>query len=154
MGAIATGDVRVLNPDVVGGLGISERIVEEVVAQQEQELTRRERLYREDRPPPQIHGRTVILVDDGLATGATMRAGAAALRQLSPRRIVVAVPVAAPETCEEFRSEVDEVICLSTPDPFCAVGFWYHDFSQTTDDEVRALLEQAGSRESVLPRFS
>src|ERR1700732_2398272 len=140
MGAIATGGVRVLNDQIVNGLGIPSYVIDAVAAQEQQELARRARLYRGGRPPPEVRGRTVILVDDGLATGATMRAAITALRQLQPARIVVATPTASPETCEELRSEVDEVICAITPEPFLAVGHWYEDFSQTTDDEVRDLL--------------
>jgi putative phosphoribosyl transferase len=143
MGAIASGGVRVLNEDVVGALGISRDVIEAVAAVEEQELERRERIYRGGRPPPDVRGRTVILVDDGLATGSTMRAAVAALRQHGPDRIVVAVPVGAPETCEEFRSEADDVVCARTPEPFYAVGLWYGDFSQTTDEEVHDLLDRA-----------
>jgi predicted phosphoribosyltransferase len=146
MGAIATGSVRVLNPQIVRGFGISAAEIDAAVAREQAELERRERLYRGDRPAPDVGGRTVILVDDGLATGATMRAGAAALRQQQAARIVVAVPIAPPETCEEFRAEVDEIVCAITPEPFWAVGVWYEDFSQTTDDEVRELLEQAAQQ--------
>src|ERR671923_1235276 len=130
MGAVATGGVRVLNDQVVGGLRIPNYVIDAVAAQEQRELTRRERLYRGGRPPPDIRGRTVILVDDGLATGATMHAAIKALRQQQPARIVVAVPTAAPETCEALRAEVDEVICAITPEPFHAVGLWYEDFSQ------------------------
>jgi predicted phosphoribosyltransferase len=143
MGAIASGGVRVLNDDVVGALGISRDVIEAVAAVEEQELERRERIYRGGRPPPDVRGRTVILVDDGLATGSTMRAAVAALRQHGPDRIVVAVPVGAPDTCEEFRSEADDVVCARTPEPFYAVGLWYGDFSQTTDEEVHDLLDRA-----------
>src|SRR5438270_10267310 len=136
MGAIATGGVRVLMPDVIQALGIPDRVIDAVAAREQQELERRERLYRGDRPPPDVRGRTVFLVDDGLATGSTMRAAAAALRQQRPARIVVAVPVAASSTCDEFRSEVDEIVCAATPEPFYAVGMWYDDFSQTSDEEV------------------
>ena len=149
MGAIATGGIRVLNDEVVGGLKIPDYVIEAVAAWEQQELTRRERLYRGDRPPPDVRGRTVILIDDGLATGATMHAAIKALQQRQPARIVVAVPTASPETCEEMRAEVDEVICAITPEPFYSVGLWYEDFSQTTDEEVRDLLArsvQAGSR--------
>jgi putative phosphoribosyl transferase len=118
-------------------------VIDQVAAQEQRELERRERLYRGDRPPPDVRGKTVILVDDGLATGATMYAAAAALRELEPSRIVVAVPTAAPETCDAFRDAVDEIVCAITPDPFYAVGLWYADFSQTTDDEVRDLLARA-----------
>ncbi|MGH8565713.1 MAG: phosphoribosyltransferase [Gammaproteobacteria bacterium] len=144
MGAIATGGVRVLNDQVVGGLRIPDYIVDEVAASEQQELMRRERLYRGHHPPPDVRGRTVILVDDGLATGATMLAAIKALRQQQPARIVVAVPTAAPETCEQLRAEADDVICAITPEPFHAVGLWYDDFSQTTDEEVRELLAQEG----------
>jgi putative phosphoribosyl transferase len=143
MGAIATGDIRVLNEEVVEMLRIPERIVDEVAEREKRELERREREYRGDRPPPEIRGRTVILVDDGLATGSTMRAAARALKQEDPARLVVAVPVAARQTCEVFQDEVDEVVCAATPEPFEAVGLWYEDFSQTTDEEVRALLAEA-----------
>jgi putative phosphoribosyl transferase len=143
MGAIATGGTRVLNHGVVAGLGIPEEVVDAVAAREAQELARREREYRGGRPAPDVRGRTVILVDDGLATGATMRAAAAALRQHEPARIVVAVPAAAAETCEEMSREVDEVVCAATPEPFMAVGLWYDDFSQTSDAEVRELLERA-----------
>lgn len=140
MGAVATGGVRVVNDAVVKRLGIPDHLVEAVAEDELQELARRERLYRGHRPPPDVRGRTVILVDDGLATGASMHAAVAALRQLQPARIVVAVPTASPETCEQLRTEVDEVICAMTPEPFQAVGRWYEDFSQTTDEEVRELL--------------
>ena len=140
MGAIATGGVRVVNRAVVDQLRVSPRVIDQVAALEEVELKRREAAYRGTRPAPEVRGRTVILVDDGLATGSTMRAAAAALKQQGPARLVVAVPVAAAETCQELRREVGEVVCALTPEPFYAVGLWYHDFSQTTDDEVRALL--------------
>jgi predicted phosphoribosyltransferase len=143
MGAIATGGVRVLNEDVVFGLGIPEQVIDEVAREQQEELRRRERLYRGDRPAPDVRGRTVILVDDGLATGSTMRAAVAALRQQGPGRIVVAVPVGAVETCADFRGEADDVVCARSPEPFYAVGLWYNDFTQTTDEEVHDLLERA-----------
>lgn len=140
MGAVATGGVGVLNDQLVQRLRIPEYVIEAVATREQQELARRERLYRGGRPPPEVRGRTVILVDDGLATGATMRAAIMALRKLQPARIVVAVPTASSETCEELKPEVDDIICAITPDPFLAVGHWYQDFSQTTDDEVRELL--------------
>jgi len=144
MGAVATGGVRVLNDEIVRGLGISEHEIDAAAARELQELARRERLYRGDRPPPDIAGRTVILVDDGLATGATMRAAIAAVRQQQPARIVVAVPTASPDTCEALKAEADDVVCAMTPEPFLAVGHWYEDFTQTTDDEVRELLARGG----------
>jgi len=143
MGAVATGGVRVLNERVVGGLGIPDDVIDAVVAREEQELRRRERLYRGDRLPPDVRGRTVILVDDGLATGATMLAAVRALRQQQPARIVVAVPAGSPDTCAQLRSESDDVVCAITPEPFSAVGRWYEDFAQTSDDEVRALLARS-----------
>jgi putative phosphoribosyl transferase len=149
MGAIASGGVRVLNEDVVRMLPISEEELDAVAAQEQQELERRERSYRGDRSPPNVRGRTVILVDDGLATGSTMRAAVAALRQQGPGYIVVAVPVGAAETCAEFEAEADETICARMPDPFYAVGLWYGDFSQTTDEEVHDLLERAAEEHSV-----
>jgi putative phosphoribosyl transferase len=149
MGAIATGGVRVLNEDVVGYLDIPGEVIDAVVEDEERELERRERLYRDNRPPPDVRERTVILVDDGLATGSTMRAAAAALRKQQPARIVVAVPVSAAETCDEFRMEVDEIICAAMPEPFQGVGLWYEDFSQTTDQEVRDLLEKSARRQRV-----
>ena len=148
MGAVATGRVRVLNDTIVAGLGIPDYLIDAVAAKELEELKRRERIYRGGRPPPDVRGRTVILVDDGLATGATMLAAIKALRQLQPARIVVAVPTAAPDTCEALRAEVDEVVCAITPEPFDAVGRWYEDFSQTTDEEVRELLALQGQPES------
>jgi putative phosphoribosyl transferase len=140
MGAIASGGIRVLSDDVVAAFGIPERVIAVVAANEEEELGRRERLYRDDRSPPVVRGRTVILVDDGLATGSTMRAAAAALQAQRPERLVVAVPVAPPETCASLRRQVDEVVCPLVPDPFFAVGNWYDDFSQIGDAEVRDLL--------------
>jgi erythromycin esterase-like protein/predicted phosphoribosyltransferase len=142
MGAVATGGVRVLNDQLVERLGIPEQMIDAVAARELQELARRERRYRGGRPPPDVRGRTVILVDDGLATGATMHAAIEALRQQKPTRIVVAVPTASPETCEEMKTKADDVICAITPAPFQAVGRWYQDFSQTTDEEVEALLSR------------
>ena len=143
MGAIASGGTRVLNDSVIEALGIDDETIEAVAAQEQRELERRELLFRGDRPPPGIQGRTVVLVDDGLATGSTMLAALRALREQSPARVIVAVPVAAPETCELMEDEADEVVCAATPEPFHAVGLWYEDFEQTTDEEVRELLERA-----------
>jgi putative phosphoribosyl transferase len=148
MGAIATGDILLLNEEVVQGLRIPPGVIDRVAAAEREELERRERAYRGDRPAPEVRGKTVILIDDGLATGTSMRAAIAALRQMRPARVVVAVPIAAPSTCEEFQDEVDEVVCAVTPEPFFAVGLWYEDFSQTGDDEVRALLARAASERS------
>ena len=144
MGAVASGGGRVLNDEIVRGLGISEHEIDAAVARELEELARREQLYRGDRPPPDIEGRTVILVDDGLATGATMRAASQALRQQHPARIVVGVPTASPDTCEALKAEADNVVCAMTPEPFFAVSHWYEDFTQTTDDEVRHLLRARG----------
>ncbi len=143
MGAIASGGVRVLNPEVVNSLGIPDWAIEQATEQEQAELLRRERQYRGDRPPVDVRGKTVILVDDGLATGSTMRAAAAALRQEGAAKIVVAVPVASRATCDQLRAEGNEVDCASTPEPFFAVGQWYKDFAQTTDEEVHDLLERA-----------
>jgi erythromycin esterase-like protein/predicted phosphoribosyltransferase len=148
MGAVATGGVRVLNDQLIQRLGIPDHVIDAVTARERQELARRERLYRDGRPPPDISGRTVILVDDGLATGATMQAAIEALRQQNPARIVVAVPTASPDTCEEMKAKADDVICAITPEPFEAVGRWYQDFSQTTDEEVSALLAQTNTPEN------
>jgi predicted phosphoribosyltransferase len=143
MGAISTGGVRVLNEDTVDYLNIPEHIIDSIAAEELKELKRRERAYRGNRPEPDVKGKTVILIDDGLATGSTIRAAAQALRPQQPARIIVAVPVSAPETCDEYRIGVDEIICAVTPEPFVGVGMWYLDFSQTTDEEVRDLLERA-----------
>lgn len=147
LGAVATGGVRVLNQEIVTTLGIPPHVIDAVAQREVQELARRERLYRDDRPAPNVRDRTVILVDDGLATGSTMRAAVAALKQQQPARLVVAVPTAAAETCDEFRHEVDEVVCARTPKLFYAVGQWYENFAQTTDAEVRDLLSRAAGRE-------
>jgi putative phosphoribosyl transferase len=143
MGAIASGGTRVVNREVVQALSIPDYIIDEVVADEQRELTRREQIYRDDLPPPPVRDHTVILVDDGLATGSTMRAAVRALRQQSPARLIVAVPTAAREICEALTSEVDEMVCAITPEPFYAVGLSYEDFSQTGDQEVRALLDSA-----------
>jgi putative phosphoribosyl transferase len=146
MGAVATGGVRVLNEQVVRALRIPDQVIDAVARWELEELARRERLYRGDRPPPDVRGRTAILIDDGLATGATMLAAVRALRQQHPARIVVAVPIASRDTCELLRDEVDDVICAATPDPFYAVGLWYENFEQLTDEEVRELLARAADR--------
>ena len=143
MGAIASGGVRVLNGNVVEGLGISDAAIESVATRELRELERRENLYRGERPAPEIQGRVLILVDDGIATGSTMRAAVMALRQLEPARIVVAAPVVALSTARELRKEVDELVTVMTPASFTAVGQWYEDFSQTTDEEVRELLARS-----------
>jgi predicted phosphoribosyltransferase len=143
MGAIASGGSRVLNDAVVSRARISAPALAEVSAREAAEVARRERLFRGDRPAPDVRGRTVILVDDGLATGATMRAAVAALREQEPERIVVAVPTGSADTCAELGRAADEVVCLLAPEPFVAVGFWYEDFRQVADERVRALLDQA-----------
>lgn len=143
LGAIAGGGVRILNEELVQALGIPEQMVEAVTARERQELLRREHLYRGDRPAPTLSGRVVILVDDGIATGATMRAAIAVARAQQPARIVVAVPVAADWVCQEFHTEADEVVCLLTPDFFVGVGVWYKHFLQVTDDQVRDVLARA-----------
>ncbi len=150
MGAIASGGIYVLNEAVIVMEQIPLEIVHEVAKRELKEIERRERVYRGDRPLPIIEDRTVILIDDGLATGATMHAAIRVLRQQSPARLVVAAPVGAEQTCNQFRDEVDEIICAVTPDPFIAVGMWYEDFSQTTDEEVRDLLHKAWEQEALI----
>jgi putative phosphoribosyl transferase len=152
MGAIASGGVRVLSDDIVKALGIPDRLIATVAANEERELARREQTYRGARPPPDVRGRTVILVDDGLATGSTMRAAAAAIQAQHPERLVIAVPVAPQETCESLRHVADDVVCATVPEPFFAVGNWYDDFSQTTDAEVRELLRRATPAPEEVPR--
>ena len=149
MGAIA-GGVRVLNEQVIRTLRPSEAVLAAVEAKERTELERRERESRRERPPLDVTGKTVILVDDGLATGSTMRAAIAAVRRLGPARVVVAVPVGAADTCKECAREADEAICVQQPAPFHGVGMWYEDFSQTTDDEVRELLARSGKRQSAV----
>jgi putative phosphoribosyl transferase len=149
MGAIATGGVRVLNDDVVGPLGIDAATLDRVAAREQQELERREAAYRGGRPRPDVSGQTVILVDDGLATGSTMLVAIRALQLQRPARIVVAVPTAAPSVCSQIGREVDEIICAIMPEPFHAVGLWYDDFSETTDDDVRMLLHQAARQATI-----
>ncbi len=143
MGAIATGGVRVINEDVVRTLYMPSQVLDAVAFREERELERRERLYRDDRPLPVVRDQTVILIDDGLATGATMRAAVQALRVQAPAKIVVAVPVAAYWTYHQLSTEVDEIICPQTPEIFYGVGWWYEDFSQTSDQQVRELLSLA-----------
>lgn len=143
MGALASGGVRVLDGRIVRAAGISDAAVEAIVHAEAQELERRERLYRHGLPPPSVQGRTVILVDDGLATGSTMRAAVKALRRKKPERIVVAVPTGAPSTCEALRRQADEVVCAMVPDEFGGVSLWYEHFEQTSDEDVLALLARA-----------
>jgi len=142
MGAIASSGVRVLNREVLDYARITPQQLDAVAVREERELARREAEYRGDRGPLDVRGRTVIIVDDGLATGSTMRAAIQALRAMEPKRVIVAVPVGAAQTCDNFRSIVDEIVCLRTPEPFDAVGLWYDDFTQTTDAEVHALLSR------------
>jgi putative phosphoribosyl transferase len=142
MGAIASSGTRVLNKRLIAHLGISPAVIEQLTAREQQEIERREKLYRGDRPALSIKGRTVILVDDGLATGASMLAAVRAVRSQQPKRVIVAVPVASRDACDEFKQHVDEVVCAYTPAPFHSVGVWYEDFSQTSDAEVQELLQQ------------
>ena len=147
MGAIASGNVRVLNDDIVDYLGIPDDLIEQVAAREQRELERREKIYRGSSPPLEVSGRTVIIVDDGLATGSTMRAAINALKKMSPAKIIVAAPVAARQTCESFKDDVNSTcVCVMTPEPFQAVGLWYRDFSQTSDEEVCRLLKHARER--------
>lgn len=147
MGAIASGNVRVLNDEMVDYLGIPDDLIDRVARREQHELERREKLYRGSSPPVDVTGRTVILVDDGLATGSTMRAAVKALRKMEPARTIVAAPVAAPQACESFKDDVHSTcVCVITPEPFEAVGLWYRDFSQTSDEEVCYLLKHAKER--------
>ena len=146
MGAITTGGIRVLNEGLIRQLGITDQAIEEATARELKELHRRERSYRGERPPVPVEGSTVVVTDDGIATGATMRAAVKALRRRSPGRIVVAVPTAAPDTRNELARLADDVICLATPEPYLAVGAWYREFEQVSDEEVRDLLARAASR--------
>ena len=150
MGAIAPFGVQVLNQDIVNQLNISDEVITRIAEQERQELDRRERLYRGDRPTPELGGRTVILVDDGLATGATMWAAVVALRKKEPASIVVAVPIAATETCEDLQGKVEKIVCCATPNPFYSVGRWYENFPQTTDEEVCKLLAKATKMDQTL----
>lgn len=146
MGAIASGDIRVMNQQLVHELNISEAAIAQVVNTEKKELERREQLYRHNRPRPELGGKTVLLIDDGLATGATMSAAAISIQQKKPARLVIAVPVASYEACTEIRKMVDEVVCVLTPRPFGAVGNWYQNFPQTSDQEVQTLLQQANQQ--------
>lgn len=148
MGAIASGGVRVLNDDVVHWYGISDVAIDRIAREEQEELERRERAYRGDRPPPDLTNKIVILIDDGLATGSTMRAAAQAVRARRPARVVIGVPVGAPQTCADLAAVADEVICARMPEPFSAVGQWYLNFDQTGDDEVRELLQKS----TVIPQ--
>lgn len=143
LGALASGGVRFLNQELISDLHLPERAIEQITAREQRELERREALYRAGRPAIPVRDRHVLLIDDGLATGASMKAAASAVRAEEPHRVTMAVPVAAQQTCDEFRDAVDQVICLKTPDPFMAVGIWYEDFEQTSDEEVQMLLERA-----------
>lgn len=143
IGALASGGIRILNQALIADLHLSQKAIEEVTIREQGELERREALYRAGRPSIPVRDRTIVLIDDGVATGASMKAASKALRAEGPRRLILAVPVAARQTCEEFRGDVDEVICVETPEPFMAVGIWYEDFRQTTDEEVKMLLEKA-----------
>ena len=148
MGAIATGGVRILHEGIIREFGISQELIDSVSEREQAELDRRNRLYRGDRPAPAIKDRTVVIVDDGLATGSTMKAAIQAVRQQAPRRLIAAVPTAPAETCEQVKETADEVVCAITPDPFLAVGGSYADFSQTTDEEVRELIASAANLSS------
>jgi predicted phosphoribosyltransferase len=149
MGAIASGGIRVLSPGLLSQLRVPAHELERVTLEEQRELERRERSYRGDRPALDVRNRTVILVDDGIATGSSMRAAVAAVRQLGPRQIIIAVPVAPPQTARQLRAIADEVICAAEPDPFLSVGRFYEEFEQTSDEEVRQLLALANNRESV-----
>jgi putative phosphoribosyl transferase len=143
VGALASGGIRILNHSLISDLHLSQQVIEQITAREQRELERREALYRAGRPAIPVRGRTIVLIDDGLATGASMKAASKALRAEDPQRLIVAVPIGAQQTCDEFRGEVDEVICVATPEPFLAVGIWYEDFEQTSDEEVQSLLERA-----------
>ena len=145
MGAISTGTIVIINEDIVSSLGISKQEIEQVATQEWQELKRRDRVYRGDRPVPNLNHRIVILVDDGIATGSTLKAALTTIRQQQPKRIVIAVPVASPDICQELKDEVDEVVCLLTPEWLYSISLWYDDFSPTTDEEVCRLLALAAN---------
>jgi putative phosphoribosyl transferase len=152
MGAIGRGDVMVLNQEVVQGLGLSEDTINAVAVRERQELARRDRVYRANRPIPDPYNRTIILIDDGIATGSTLRAAIATLRSQEPKAIVVAVPVAPLSTCNKLQGDVEEVVCLTTPEPFYAIGQWYDDFSQTPDEEVCHLLQRSTQKPATQSR--
>jgi putative phosphoribosyl transferase len=152
LGAIASGGVRVLNRELISYLRVSQATVEQITAREKEVLEARERIYREERAPIALAGRTVVLVDDGLATGASMLAAARAVRPSGGKQVIIAVPVAARSTCDELRAEADQVICAATPHPFGAVGIWYEDFAQVTDEEVRTLLERAAAESALEKR--
>jgi predicted phosphoribosyltransferase len=149
MGAIAMGGVQVMNRDVVNWMGVTPEDIERVAESERNEMDRRNKAYRGDRPLPELSGKIVMLVDDGLATGATMRAAITGVRAFDPEKVVVAVPTGSPDVCAKFQDEADEVVCLSMPEPFEAVGAWYRDFSQTSDDEVRELLARSRKKRGV-----
>ncbi len=151
MGAIASGGVRVVNDDVVRALHISEAALDAAARREEKEVERRERAYRGDHPSLDVRGQHVIVVDDGLATGATMLAAVAALKARAPAQVIVAVPTAAPDSCDRVRMQADEVVALATPEPYFAVGVWYENFAQTSDEEVRSLLDRARREQPVEP---
>jgi putative phosphoribosyl transferase len=154
MGAIASGGSLIVNRELVRTLGIPDATLHHTIERERRELERRERVFRGDRPPLDVTGKTVIVVDDGLATGSTMLAAIQALRARHPAQLVVAVPVASPDTCQTLRTYVDQMICLYTPEPFYGVGLWYDDFSQTTDEEVRELLERARREQPTSARVT
>ena len=151
MGAVGSGGARVINEDIVDALGITRSEIELATARGFAEVSRREKAYRGVGAPPDVQGATVILVDDGLATGASMRVAVAALRTREPARIVVAVPVASQEAWRQVAAQADDVVCVTTPEPFYSVGAWYRDFTQTSDDHVRSLLSRASRREHAMP---
>ncbi len=152
MGAIASRGVRIINHEVVDWLHLSPDVIEQVAQNEQQELERRDLLYRQNRPLPEIRDRTIILVDDGIATGATLKAAIATLQQQQPKAIVVAVPLAPPTTCQTLTTEVERVVCLRTPDPLHSISLWYQDFSQTTDEEVQQLLALASQPRVTVPQ--
>jgi putative phosphoribosyl transferase len=154
MGALAEGGVRILHDEVVEGLDVDESVIDRVADEEARELVRQQELYRPGRAPPDVSGRTVILVDDGLATGSTMRAAVASLRAKQPAQLVVAVPVGAPQTCSEFQDIVDEVVCAARPEEFRAVGLWYRDFSPTSDEQVLELLAEASGWAAAPSQFT